>query len=181
MKIISKCDRFLTNFEVLEEMKKPAHDIDWDQQEWDQQSQEQHKQQHKQQHKPSQHKQGQEFEEFRTILHTCVIYLSEANQPCSTQSLDKISVRSLVSLLKLTLSIFQAFLNQEKNGILKKLTKLEILMIINLFPMSRVELLAIVEDAEERLSDEEQIELLKLLPKYMPFNRPTSEEDEDMS
>lgn len=62
---------------------------------------------------------------------------------------------------------------------LKGLTKLEILMLVNLRPISILELTVLIEESEERFTAEQLDALLSKLDEFLPFTRPEVGSDDE--
>lgn len=62
---------------------------------------------------------------------------------------------------------------------MSRLTKAEKLTLINMRPISLPEMVPLIEEAEDRFTNEELEELLGLLETHLPFSRPVEEEEEE--
>ncbi|KAJ3269312.1 hypothetical protein HDV01_001598 [Terramyces sp. JEL0728] len=98
------------------------------------------------------------FQDYRTAMHTTTKFLSDPMLPCSQQSVDQIKE-------------YKARFND------LKLTKLEKLSILNMRPTSLVELVVLVEEIDERFSEDEQQRILGLV-ECLEYERPQDEEQD---
>ncbi|KAJ3256836.1 hypothetical protein HK103_005080 [Boothiomyces macroporosus] len=97
------------------------------------------------------------FQDYRTAMHTTTKFLSDPMLPCSQQTVEQI-------------------VEYKKRFRDLKLTKLEKLSILNNRPQSLVELVVLVEEIDERFSEQEQQQILELLD-CLEYERPQEEEE----
>lgn len=90
-------------------------------------------------------------------MHTTTKFLSDPMLPCSQQTVEQI-------------------VEYKKRFRDLKLTKLEKLSILNNRPQSLVELVVMVEEIDERFSEQEQQQILELLD-CLEYERPQEEEE----
>ena len=101
------------------------------------------------------------YQDFRTMNHTCLKYLSYPMVPIAGQSVE----RATELLRELNVQFPD------------KLVKLEQIMIVNSRPTSMVELCVLIEDCMQRFEKSELELILSLLDKYMPYQKPVDDEE----
>lgn len=102
-----------------------------------------------------QKKPDKSLQQLATITYEAVKYLE--NKPCKSQ----------------TPEIIEQFMRDIQSY---NLTKAEKVGLLNQFPTTAVEIQLIVEESEERLTEEQIYELLEVIAKYSP-SKPSEEED----
>ncbi|KAL2913674.1 hypothetical protein HK105_206834 [Polyrhizophydium stewartii] len=100
---------------------------------------------------PKTRSKAQALQDLRTIEYETIKYLEAL--PCGSQSQEQI----------------QAFLSAIKTW---NLSKGEKLMLLNLRPISAVELNTVIEECSSRFTDEQQAEILQILDETLPYTRP---------
>ncbi|XP_060072312.1 DNA-directed RNA polymerase III subunit RPC9-like [Ylistrum balloti] len=105
-----------------------------------------------------QKKPDKSLQQLATITYEAVKYLED--KPCKTQ----------------TPEIIEQFMTDVQSF---NLTKSEKVQLLNQYPSTAVEIQLIVEESEERLTEDQIYELLEVIGKYRPSKPEEEEEEED--